>query len=63
MSVDDIPIVDKVPGVENVWFATGWSGHGWAIAPVIATLLAQWSDTDTQPRLLQPFALGRFFNV
>lgn len=61
MSVDDIPIIDKVPGVENLWFATGCSGHGWAIAPVIASLLAQWCDTGRAPNLLEPFSLRRFF--
>ena len=61
MSVDDIPIIDKVPGIDNVWFTTGCSGHGWAIAPVITELLAAWVECDAKPELLEPFALRRFF--
>ena len=61
MSVDDIPIIDRVPNLENLWFTTGCSGHGWAIAPSIANLLAEWCDTGNQPGLLKPFSLQRFF--
>jgi sarcosine oxidase subunit beta len=60
VSADDIPIIDTVPGIDNVWFGTGWSGHGWAIAPVISEALAGWISSGTQPELLRPFSLGRF---
>ena len=63
MSVDDIPIIDKVPGARNALFATGFSGHGWAIAPVITPLLADWALSGKKPGLLQPFALDRFAGV
>ena len=61
MSVDDIPIIDRVPGSDNLWFTTGYSGHGWAIAPVIASLLADWGVTGNASPLLAPFSLSRFF--
>lgn len=60
VSVDDIPIIDTVPGVDNLWFGTGWSGHGWAIAPVVANELARWCSSGARPELLRPFALSRF---
>lgn len=60
VAVDDIPIIDHAPGIANLWFATGWSGHGWAIAPVVAALMADYAATGTRPGLLAPFALGRF---
>lgn len=59
-SIDGIPIVDRVPGLTNVIFATGWSGHGWAIAPAVARLLAAWSLEAERPALLAPFAYRRF---
>jgi sarcosine oxidase subunit beta len=59
-SVDGIPIVDRAPGVDNAIFAVGWTGHGWAIAPAVAPLLAAWAADGQQPELLRPFALGRF---
>lgn len=60
VSVDDIPIIDTAPGVDNLWFGTGWSGHGWAIAPVVANELAGWCSSGVRPELLRPFALSRF---
>jgi sarcosine oxidase subunit beta len=57
---DMIPIVDRVPGTDNALVATAWSGHGWAIAPVVAALLADWLLTGTRPDALTPFALARF---
>ena len=63
MSVDDIPIIDTVLDLPNLWFGAGWSGHGWAIAPVVAEQLATWCDTGTKPELLEPFRLARFSRV
>ncbi len=60
--VDDIPIIDTVPGHDGVLFATGWSGHGFAIAPAVATLIAQWCTTGQKPVELEPFAFSRFPN-
>ena len=58
--LDLVPVIDRVPGVSNALVATGWSGHGWAIAPAVAPLLADWALTGEVPELLQPFALSRF---
>lgn len=58
--VDDIPVIDRLPDVSNVIVGTGWSGHGWAIAPAVARLLAAWVASGTRPRLLEPFRLARF---
>ena len=60
VSPDMIPIVDRVPGRSNAFFATGWSGHGWAIAPVVGELLAEWVVNGAPPALLAPFAVSRF---
>lgn len=59
-SIDLVPIIDRVPGTTNGLFATGWTGHGWAIAPAVAELLAEWVAQDRRPDLLGPFALDRF---
>ena len=60
MSIDDVPIIDRIPGTSNAFFATGWSGHGWAIAPPIIHMLVEWEYTGKKPVLLQPFGLERF---
>ncbi len=52
--------IDQVPECPNLWYGTGWCGHGWAIAPVVSELLAQFVTEGECPALLQPFALSRF---
>lgn len=60
VSVDQVPVIDRLPDCPNVWYATGWCGHGWAIAPVVSALIAQFAVENTCPALLEPFALSRF---
>jgi sarcosine oxidase subunit beta len=60
VSIDHVPVIDRLPGVDNVYFATGWSGHGWAIAPAIASLLARWALDGDVPAKLTPFGSSRF---
>ena len=59
-ALDQIPIVDRVPGVANAFVACGWTGHGWAIAPAVAPHLAQWALDGDAPEILKPFTLARF---
>ena len=65
---DGIPIIDRLSGsplgslsgAANMIFATGWSGHGWAIAPSVCRFLADWAYDGQQPDLLRPFSVTRF---
>src|SRR5690606_2234512 len=59
---DQIPVIDRV-GAANVFVATGWTGHGFAIAPAVAELLADWMAGGPTPDLLRPFTLSRFGGV
>ena len=61
ISNDGVPIIDRVAGAENMIVATGWSGHGWAIAPAVARQLAAWLRTGERPGVLEPFRYDRFF--
>lgn len=58
--VDGIPIIDYLPGADNLLVGFGWSGHGWAIAPAVAMLMAEWLLDGERPDLLAPFAYSRF---
>lgn len=60
LTTDSVPIIDTLPGANNLFFATGWCGHGWAIAPVIADALGQWALTGERFAALTPFSLSRF---
>lgn len=57
-SVDQIPIIGRC--AENLFIATGWSGHGWAIAPVVSRLIAEDVLLDSPSPLLHPFTPQRF---
>ena len=57
---DGIPIIDRLPEAPNALIGCGWTGHGWAIAPAVAPLLAEWVREQRIPELLRPFALSRF---
>lgn len=59
-ALDHIPIIDRVPGTSNTIVGCGWTGHGWAIAPAVAPLLAAWALDGSPDPLLRPFALSRF---
>lgn len=60
LSIDNIPVIDLVPGTSNVIYATAWCGHGWAIAPPITQMLAKWATSGQKPELLAPFTHQRF---
>ncbi|MCH3788361.1 FAD-dependent oxidoreductase, partial [Campylobacter jejuni] len=59
-SVDQIPIIDQVAGQEGVYYATGWSGHGFAIAPAVSEAVAAWLASGKRPAVLDPFGAARF---
>jgi len=56
---DRIPIVDRVPGLENAWFVGGLSGHGMPFGMLIGQMLAEAVQTGKAPEALRPFALER----
>ena len=58
--VDGIPILDRLPEAPNTLVGCGWTGHGWAIAPAVAPLLADFALDGAPPPLLCPFSLARF---
>ena len=59
-ALDQIPVIDRVPGTSNVLVGCGWTGHGWAIAPAAAPYVAEWALTGIVPAPLRSFTLSRF---
>jgi sarcosine oxidase subunit beta len=41
LSIDEVPILGPLPGIDNVTLATGFSGHGFALSPVVGQLLSE----------------------
>ena len=59
VSADEDFVIDQVPGAA-VWYATGFSGHGFKFAPAVGDLLARWLVTGERPPLLEGFREARF---
>ncbi|HWL66329.1 MAG TPA: FAD-dependent oxidoreductase, partial [Actinomycetota bacterium] len=57
---DLVPIVDRIEHDPPVWIATGWSGHGFALAPAVARSIASWMSDGERPGPLAPFSVERF---
>jgi len=58
-TIDLIPVIDRVPGLDSVLVGTGWSGHGFALAPAVAEALTSWALDGAQPDSLRPFGFAR----
>lgn len=63
VSIDGIPIIDRIPDMKNCFYATGWTGHGYAIAPAVIEALDQWLTSGTKPASLVPFQARRFQHI
>ena len=54
------PLVGAVPGLEDIYVAVGFSGHGFKLAPTISEALAQ-SVLGLEPRLpISEYSMTRF---
>jgi sarcosine oxidase subunit beta len=63
MTPDRNPLVGPVPGLAGFVQANGYSGRGFAQAPLVAELLARWIVEGERPGALAPFDPGRFGNL
>ena len=55
---DERPVVDRVPGLSNAWFAAGFYSTGLLMAPAVGSLLAEWIGGE-RPRALESMALDQ----
>jgi sarcosine oxidase, subunit beta len=58
-TIDLIPVIDTVPGLDSVFVGTGWSGHGFALAPAVAEALTTWALDGRRTDSLRPFTFDR----
>ena len=57
---DGLPVLDRAPGHENVYLATGYSMQGMTIGPPAGQQIADFVQTGKRPKLLEPFRADRF---
>lgn len=59
---DAVPVLGEAPGLQGFVFATGFSGHGFAMGPIVGKLVAE-LIVGGQPSLdLSGLRLSRFFD-
>jgi D-amino-acid dehydrogenase len=61
MCPDGIPVLDRVPGFENAYLATGHSTLGITLAAVTGAHMANFVSTRTAPPELRPFRFPSYF--
>lgn len=57
---DEMPILDRLPGTEGLYFALGFSGGGFSTSPWIGNRMAAWMESGVAPAELELFAADRF---
>lgn len=59
-SPDERPVVDRVPGVPQAVFATGFTGHGMGFGMRMGQMLADTLRSASKPKAFDLFAASRF---
>lgn len=57
---DMVPVIDRVPGLNGVHLASGFSGHGFALGPAAGWVSAQMIMGETPDVDMHPFRYTRF---
>ncbi|MBW3592369.1 MAG: FAD-dependent oxidoreductase [Actinobacteria bacterium] len=60
LSPDYSPILGKTE-VEGFHVSAGWGTYGFKAAPIVGVTMAELAATGRTPRLIEPFALERFY--
>jgi sarcosine oxidase subunit beta len=61
--VDEIPILGALPGIENVTLAAGFSGHGFALSPIVGQLLSELIVDGEASVSIDAFSFNRFADM
>jgi glycine oxidase len=56
---DELPLIDRVPGLDNAWANVGHFRTGILVAPAAGALLASWITTGDRPALAEGFGEDR----
>ncbi len=63
MCLDGLPVLGQVAGLDGLLIATGFSGHGFALAPSVGKLMAELVTNETPGLPLERLTLDRFSSV
>jgi glycine oxidase len=57
---DGLPVIDRLPGLDNAWMTSGHYRTGILMGPATGALLAEWIMTGHRPGAGTTFAMDRF---
>jgi glycine/D-amino acid oxidase-like deaminating enzyme len=57
---DQLPVIDRVPGLSNAWLTSGHYKTGILLAPATGRALAEWIASGSPPVEVAAFSAGRF---
>jgi sarcosine oxidase, subunit beta len=60
---DEIPVIGRSSAAEGVVHAFGFSGHGFALVPLIGDIVAQLLVEGATPHPIAPFSPDRFLST
>jgi len=60
LTPDALPVLDRVPGVDGLFVAAGFSGHGFGIGPAVGEAFASFMQNRVTEPDLGGFAFDRF---
>jgi sarcosine oxidase subunit beta len=63
IALDEIPVIDRLPGYEGCTVAAGFSGHGFALSPITGQLISEWVLDGSPSIPLGAFSAGRFASM
>jgi glycine/D-amino acid oxidase-like deaminating enzyme len=61
-SIDSLPAVGEIDGLDGLLMATGFTGHGFALAPSVGVLLSEFILTGKTSLALDELNARRFAN-
>jgi len=59
-TADHMPVIDRMPGLNNAWVTCGHYGTGILLAPATGAALASWIADGRRPQEIESFSLERF---
>lgn len=59
-TIDQVPILGPVPGIDNLTVATGFTGHGFALSPIIGQLMSELIIDGTTSIPIDELTIARF---
>jgi sarcosine oxidase subunit beta len=60
LTPDALPVLDRAPGIDGLFVAAGFSGHGFGIGPAVGQAMAALILDEAPPTPLDAFAFDRF---